>query len=67
VNGSRVGESRLLVTSSTLSDLGSSFAWIKVFAPVSEARGTVELGIGREDPETGESIPLFTASTAYSL
>jgi hypothetical protein len=67
VNGNRVGESRQLVTADSLSDLAASFIWIKAFVPVSEARGTVEFRVDREDPETGEVLPQFTASSNYEL
>jgi len=67
VNGNRVGESRQLVTADSLSDLGASFAWFKVFVPVSEARGTVEFRVDREDPETAEVVPQFSTSTNYEL
>jgi len=67
VNGERVGETRHLVTAESLSDLAASFAWIKAFVPVSAARGTVEFRVDREDPETGELQPQFTASVGYEL
>ena len=67
VNGERVGETRQLVTAESLSDLAASFTWVKAFVPVSESRGTVEFRVDREDPETGEAQPQFTASTSYEL
>ena len=67
VNGNRIGESRQWVTSASLSDLGASFAWIKMFVPVAEAQGTVEIVVKREGADSEEAAPLFSASVAYEM
>ncbi|MDP6934598.1 MAG: hypothetical protein QGG40_16870, partial [Myxococcota bacterium] len=67
VDGKKVGESRQLVTSATMAELGPTFTWIKAFASVSSTQGTVEIRVSKADTEWTEEVTLFTRAGEYRL
>jgi len=66
VNGNPAGETRQLVSKSSMADLGPTFSWVKAFVPVSDEQGTIEIHVSKA-MSNGEPSPLFTRSVSYSL
>ena len=66
LDGSKVSESRALITPAGATEDSPSFVWIKAQAPAAEAAGTVEIRMSRQEVG-GASSDLFTTRTDYKL
>jgi hypothetical protein len=66
VDGEPVAETRHRVTGASMAELGPTIAWLKVFAPVSATRGTIEFQVSKT-AEGAEPAPLFTRTAEYRL
>lgn len=66
LDGSKVSESRSLITPAGATEDSPSFVWIKAQAPAAESTGTVEIKMSRQEVG-GTSSPLFTTRTDFKL
>lgn len=62
----KVGESRHIVSTAGITDLGPTVVWVKQHVPVTDPKGEIELRISRIDAEDPPS-PLFTKTVSYRL
>ena len=66
LDGSKVGESRTLITPAGAAEDSPSFVWIKALAPIVESAGVVEVRLSRQEVG-GASHALFIRTADYHL
>ena len=66
-DGARVAETRTLVQRDSLATGAPSVAWTRLFVPVKQKSGMVELRVGKATAPEAKPAPLLTRSVGYAL
>ncbi len=67
VGATKVGEVRQSFEPASLAEFGPTFAFMKVSAPVVDAKGEIKIVVAKAKPDGTGAVPLFTQTAAYQL